>query len=91
MLFNDTVVGLVVPGRGLRQGCTLLPYLFIICTEGLSAMIRDSEAKGAFHGCSVCRNAPSIFHLCFADDMYLFFKTSLAEAEVVHDILSIFE
>ena len=54
-------------------------------------MIRDSEARGALHGCLVCRNAPSISHLFFADDSYLFFKSSLAEVEVVRDILLKFE
>ena len=91
VLFNGTFVGSVVPGRGLRQGCPLSPYLFIVCAEGLSAMIRDSEARGALHGCSVCKNAPSISHLFFADDSYLYFKSSLAEAEVIHDILLRFE
>ena len=50
-------------------------------------MIRDSEARGALHGCLVCRNAPSTSHLFFADGSYLFFKSSLAEVEVVLDIL----
>ena len=54
-------------------------------------MIRDSEARGALHGCSVCRNAPSISHIFFADDSYLFFKSFLAKAEVVRDILLRFE
>ena len=56
MLFNGTIVGSV--GRGLRQGRPLSPYLFIVCAERLSAMIRDSEARGALHGCSVYRNHP---------------------------------
>ena len=54
-------------------------------------MIRDSEARGALHGCSVCRNEPSISHLFFTDDSYLFFNSFLAEAEVVRDILLSFE
>ena len=91
VFFNGTIVGSIVPGRGLRQGYPLLPYLFIVCVERLSTMIRDSKARGALHGCSVCRNAPSISHLFFTDDSYLFFKSSLVEAEVVRDILSRFK
>ena len=91
VLFNGMVVGSVVPGSGLRQGCPLSLYLFIIYAEGLSVVIQDSKARGAFHGCSVCRNVPSISHLFFADDSYLFFKSSLAKVEVVRDILLRFE
>ena len=36
-------------------------------------------------------NAPSISHIFFTDDSYLFFKSSLAEVEVVRDILLRFE
>ena len=91
VLFNGITVGSVVPGRGLRQGCPLSPYLFIVCAEGLSAMIQDAEDRGALHGCSICRKAPSISHLFFVDDSYLFFKSSLTEVEVIRDILLRFE
>ena len=91
VLFNGLTVGSVVPGRGLRQCFPLSSYFFIVCVEGLSTMIRDSKARGALYGCSICRNAPSISYLFFADDSYLFFKSSLAEVEVVRDILLRFE
>ena len=66
-------VGPIVPGRGLRQGDPISPYLFIMCVEGLSSLLRKYELRGLIHGCKVARNAPMISHLFFADDSFLFF------------------
>jgi hypothetical protein len=76
IIVNGHMVGPVVPGRGLRQGDPLSPYLFIICAEGLSALIRQAENRGELHGIKICRKAPIISHLLFADDCFLFFKAT---------------
>ena len=38
---NGELVGPITPKRGIRQGGQS-PYLFILCTEGLSTLIRQS-------------------------------------------------
>ena len=58
------------------QGDSLSPYLFVLCAEGLSFSLRDMQAKGLIHKCSIARNAPSISHLFFVNDNYFFFKSS---------------
>jgi len=68
VIVNNESVRPIFPGRGLRQGDPLSPYLFILCVEGLSALIRQVERRGDIHGISICIIAPIISHLLFADD-----------------------
>lgn len=90
-LRNGELFGEVNPQRGVRQGDPISPYLYIMCAEGLSAIIRNYEANGLLHGCKIARGAPSVSHLLFADDCYFFFRASKVEAAVMKAILNRYE
>ena len=68
VLINGEPKGRIVPTRGLRQGDPISPYLFLLCAEGLSAMLRKVEYGEIPRGIVVCRQAPLVSHLLFADD-----------------------
>jgi len=91
VLVNGEQVGPIIPGRSLRQGDPLSPYLFILCAEGLSALIRDAESRGELTGTKICRRAPSVSHLLFADDCFLFFKADENQTNVLKNILTTYE
>src|ERR1044072_2529629 len=68
------------PHRGLRQGDPLSPYLFNICSEVFSSMIRHAVEESALHGMKVDRTAPQISHFLFADDSIIFARATIEEA-----------
>lgn len=84
-------IGPIFPTRGLRQGDPLSPYLFILCTEGLSAMLHNSERQQLINGVKICKQAPTINHMLFADDSYLYCKAQEEEAHRILEILSKYE
>lgn len=89
--FQGSTIGPIVPSRGLRQGDPLSPYLFLLCVEGLSLSLKKAAMNGRINGCRVCRSAPSITHLLFADDSFLFFRATANDAEAIKDPLNSYE
>ena len=88
---NGDLVGLIIPKRGLSQGDPLSPYLFIIGTEGLSGLINQVVSRGEVHGIKVCRGAPEVTHLLFADDNLFFVKAVEHECLKMQNILTKYE
>uniref|UniRef100_A0A803PJ47 Reverse transcriptase domain-containing protein n=1 Tax=Cannabis sativa TaxID=3483 RepID=A0A803PJ47_CANSA len=84
-------LGPVLATRGIRQGDPLSPYLFILCAEGFSALILRYETNRWIHGCKIARSAPTISHMFFADDSYLYCQASEVEALYIIEQLRKFE
>ncbi|XP_074328182.1 uncharacterized protein LOC141666094 [Apium graveolens] len=89
--FQGSLIGPIIPTRGLRQGDPLSPYLFLLCVEGLSNALKTAGDHGQIHGCQICEAAPSVTHLLFADDNFLFFKATANEASIVKNVLDTYE
>lgn len=50
VLINRKPSNLFIPKRGLRQGDPLSPYLFILCAEVFSYLLRRAEEVGSLRG-----------------------------------------
>ena len=84
-------IGPIIPHQGLHQGDPLSPYIFLVCVQGLSALLSKFENHGLIHGIKVARSAPSMSHIFFADNICIFCKSSLFEARTILNILEIFQ
>ena len=90
VLINGKPYGTIAPSRGLRQGDPLSPYLFLLCTEGFTSLLQKSEAEGLIQGVSICRRAPRITNLLFADDSLIFCQAKQQEVQVITEILQVY-
>ncbi|KAK6149902.1 hypothetical protein DH2020_017427 [Rehmannia glutinosa] len=84
---NQEIVGKVWPSRGLRQGDPLSPYLFVLCSQGLSSMFTENMRQGNIHGVKIAPRCPSISHLFFADDSLIFCRATEDECTQVAGLL----
>lgn len=84
---NGELAGYFNRKRGLRQGCALSPYLFVICMEVLSKMLDKDAAQRKF-GYHPYWQDLKLTHLSFADDLLIF---SDGNTHSVDGILEIFK
>lgn len=91
LLINGRQCGFFRPSRGLRQGDPLSPYLFLLCSEGLSSLLRQSVDHSTLTGLKIAPNALTICHLFFADDTLLFTRATQNDCQRILQILLAYE
>jgi hypothetical protein len=89
--FNENMLDSFTPSCGIRQGDPLSPYLFLFVADGLSCLIRKEIECNALREFHICRRAPGISHLLFADDSLLFFEATVEQATVIKSVLDQYE
>ena len=88
--FNSMETNNLRPTRDLRQGGPLSSYLFLLCSEVLTALFAHEEESGHLNGVKVCRDAPSISNLLFADDSLIFMRATVQNATTLKSVLDIY-
>lgn len=84
---NGKLAGYFQCKRGLRQGCSLSLYLFVICMNVLSKLIDEAAVRGTI-GYHPRYRSIDLTHLCFANDLMIFADGTKKSVEW---ILKVFE
>lgn len=77
---NGDLAAYFQSSRGLRQGCSLSAYLFVLCMNTLSLQLDKAVRENKFKLHPRCQFI-ALTHLCFADDLMVFVEGSKASIE----------
>lgn len=89
VVLNGELVGYFPGHRGLRQGETRSPYLFLLIMEAFTAMLAYQTCHLAFTLHPKCLDS-NISHLIFVDDLFILYGAEPNSFQLVKDVLNDF-
>ncbi|KAJ4810337.1 RNA-directed DNA polymerase (reverse transcriptase)-related family protein [Rhynchospora pubera] len=78
---NGTGDGFIYPTRGLRQGCPMSPYCFIMVMEMLTRQLHVAQARELIRGVKLAPTCPPLTHVIYADDLILLGQAEQTEVQ----------
>jgi hypothetical protein len=90
VLINGEPSPTFYPQRGVRQGCPLSPYLFIVVINELSMCLQHHSSSQNIEGITLGPNCPRIHSLLFANDLIICGQATIEEATGINTILQRF-
>lgn len=87
---NGEKIGFIRPTRDIKQRDPLSSYLFLICAEGLTSLLKKAERNKLISGVKIAKDSPAITHILFVDDFLLFCKANAGDARITMKILEIY-
>jgi len=90
VIINGMPSSYFLAARGLRQGCSLSPLLFILAMDALSLQMNKAVLEGCCHPLKICRDN-FISHNLFVDDILIFGMLCKLTWTCLHDILVRFQ
>ena len=86
---NGELVGFFNSARGLRQGCSLSPYLFVVSMDVLSKLLDKAAGLKKFGFHPRCKNI-GLTHLSFADDLMILSDGKVRSIEGIVEVFNTF-
>ncbi|XP_061371831.1 uncharacterized protein LOC133314370 [Gastrolobium bilobum] len=90
LIWNGSTTRSFKPKHGLMQGDPISPYLFVMCVERLAHLIQAAIQVKAWKPIILSKKGPPVFHLLFADDIFLFAEASMEQAHLINQVLKTF-
>ena len=91
ILINAEPQGFINPSRVIRQGYPISSYLFLLCAEGLSTMLRKAEESHNMRGIKSNQHGVCTSHHFFADGSLLFYRATMEECQRLLNLWGVYK
>jgi hypothetical protein len=90
VIINGNHYGKFKSQRGIRQGCPLSPYLFVIAINELAIQLQEELHKENIKGVTLGPNCPPVYSLMFVDDLLVCGQANHREAVIIWNTINNF-